>query len=320
MQRRFIDYFIITLKGLAMGAADVVPGVSGGTIAFISGIYKELIDSINNVNFSVLKTLKTSGIKAAWKQINGSFLFALLLGIAISILTFAKIIIYSLEHYPILVWSFFFGLVLASIAFIWKDIDNWELRTIFFLIFGSIVSYFVTVMEPTSSPDSYLYLFLSGFVAIIAMILPGISGAFILLLMGSYETVIGTINQFRDGLFNLNWEVLQQAILKLLTFAVGAIIGLKLFSKVLHWMFENHKNSTLALLIGFMIGSLNKIWPWKETLLWRTNSHGEQIPFVEKSISPFQFQDDPQLLFAIIMAIIGFLLIFILEKLGSKKH
>lgn len=320
MQRRFIDYFIITLKGLAMGAADVVPGVSGGTIAFISGIYKELIDSINNVNFSVLKTLKTSGIKAAWKQINGSFLFALLLGIAISILTFAKIIIYSLEHYPILVWSFFFGLVLASIAFIWKDIDKWELRTIFFLIFGSIVSYFVTVMEPTSSPDSYLYLFLSGFVAIIAMILPGISGAFILLLMGSYETVIGTINQFRDGLFNLNWEVLQQAILKLLTFAVGAIIGLKLFSKVLHWMFENHKNSTLALLIGFMIGSLNKIWPWKETLLWRTNSHGEQIPFVEKSISPFQFQDDPQLLFAIIMAIIGFLLIFILEKLGSKKH
>lgn len=320
MQRRFIDYFIITLKGLAMGAADVVPGVSGGTIAFISGIYKELIDSINNVNFSVLKTLRTSGIKAAWKQINGSFLFALLLGIAISILTFAKIIIYSLEHYPILVWSFFFGLVLASIAFIWKDIDKWELRTIFFLIFGSIVSYFVTVMEPTSSPDSYLYLFLSGFVAIIAMILPGISGAFILLLMGSYETVIGTINQFRDGLFNLNWEVLQQAILKLLTFAVGAIIGLKLFSKVLHWMFENHKNSTLALLIGFMIGSLNKIWPWKETLLWRTNSHGEQIPFVEKSISPFQFQDDPQLLFAIIMAIIGFLLIFILEKLGSKKH
>lgn len=320
MQRRFIDYFIITLKGLAMGAADVVPGVSGGTIAFISGIYKELIDSINNVNFSVLKTLRTSGIKAAWKQINGSFLFALLLGIAISILTFAKIIIYSLEHYPILVWSFFFGLVLASIAFIGKDIDKWELRTIFFLIFGSIVSYFVTVMEPTSSPDSYLYLFLSGFVAIIAMILPGISGAFILLLMGSYETVIGTINQFRDGLFNLNWEVLQQAILKLLTFAVGAIIGLKLFSKVLHWMFENHKNSTLALLIGFMIGSLNKIWPWKETLLWRTNSHGEQIPFVEKSISPFQFQDDPQLLFAIIMAIIGFLLIFILEKLGSKKH
>src|SRR5690606_24445204 len=271
MQRRFIDYSIITLKGLAMGAADVVPGVSGGTIAFISGIYKELIDSINNVNFSVLKTLKTSGFKAAWKQINGNFLFALVLGIAISILTFAKIITYSLEHYPILVWSFFFGLVIASIAFIWKDIDKWELRTIAFLIFGSVVSYFVTIMEPTSSPDSYLYLFLSGFVAIIAMILPGISGAFILLLMGSYETVIGTINQFRDGLFNLDWDVLQQALLKLLTFAIGAVIGLKLFSKVLHWMFENHKNSTLALLIGFMIGSLNKIWPWKETLLWRTN-------------------------------------------------
>lgn len=320
MQRRFIDYSIITLKGLAMGAADVVPGVSGGTIAFISGIYKELIDSINNVNFGVLKTLKTSGLKATWKQVNGSFLFALLLGIAISILTFAKIITYSLEHYPVLVWSFFFGLIIASIALIWKDIDKWELRTIFFLIFGSIVSYLVTIMEPTSSPGSFFYLFISGFVAIIAMILPGISGAFILLLMGSYETVIGTINQFRDGLFNLDWEVLQQALLKLLTFAFGAIIGLKLFSKVLHWMFENHKNSTLALLVGFMIGSLNKIWPWKETLIWRTNSHDKQTPFVEKSISPFQFEGDPQLLLAILMAIIGFLLIFILEKLGSKRQ
>ena len=320
MQRRFKDYSIITLKGLAMGAADVVPGVSGGTIAFISGIYKELIDSINNVNFSVLKTLKTSGLKAAWKQVNGSFLFSLLLGIAISILTFAKIITYSLEHYPILVWSFFFGLVLASIAFIWKDVDKWELRTICFLIFGSIVSYYVTIVEPTSSPDSYLYLFISGFVAIIAMILPGISGAFILLLMGSYSTIISTINQFRNGLFSLDLEVLQQAILKLLTFAVGAIIGLKLFSKMLHWMFENHKNSTLALLIGFMIGSLNKIWPWKKTLVWTTNSHGEKISLVEKSIGPFQFEGDNQLVFAIILVIIGFLTIFILEKIGSKKQ
>lgn len=319
MQRRFLDYSIITLKGIAMGAADVVPGVSGGTIAFISGIYKELIDSINNVNFGALKTLRNSGFKVAWKQINGSFLFALLLGIAISILTFAKIITYSLMHYPILVWSFFFGLILASISFIWKDIDKWTLRSICFLIFGTVVSYLVTIIEPTSSPDGYLYLFISGFVAIIAMILPGVSGAFILLLIGSYETVIHTINQFRDAVFNLDWELLQQAVLKLLTFAVGAIIGIKLFSKVLHWMFNNHKNSTLALLIGFMIGSLNKIWPWKETLIWHTNSLGKQIPLVEKSISPFQYENDPQLFYAFIMAIVGFLIIFILEKIGSKK-
>lgn len=319
MQRRFLDYAIITLKGLAMGAADVVPGVSGGTIAFISGIYQELIDSINKVNFGVLKTFRTLGLKAAWKQINGGFLFSLVLGIGISILTFAKIITFSLAHYPILVWAFFFGLVIASIAFVMKDVDKWTLRSIIFLIFGTIVSYLVTIIEPTSSPDSYLYLFFSGFVAIIAMVLPGISGAFILLLMGSYTSIIKTINQFRDALFNLNWDLLQQTVLKLLTFAIGAIIGLKLFSKILHWMFQSHKNPTLALLIGFMIGSLNKIWPWKKTLTWRKDSAGIDIPLVEKSISPFSFDGNPQIVFAICLMLMGFLTIFILEKLGAKK-
>ena len=208
MRKLFPDYLIITLKGLAMGAADVVPGVSGGTIAFISGIYQELIDSINNVNLSVLKTLKKEGVKAAWQQVNGSFLLALLTGIGISILTFSKVITHLLEIQPILVWSFFFGLIIASIALIWKETSNWKIVDILALIIGIAVSYYITIARPVSSPDSYWYLFLSGFIAIIAMILPGISGAFILLLMGSYETVIGTINQFRDGLVNFNFEIL----------------------------------------------------------------------------------------------------------------
>lgn len=318
MRKLFPDYLIITLKGLAMGAADVVPGVSGGTIAFISGIYQELIDSINNVNLSVLKTLKKDGLKAAWKQVNGSFLLALLSGIGISILTFSKVITHLLETQPILVWSFFFGLIIASITLIWKEITSWKLVDILFLLIGITISYYITIARPVSSPDSYWYLFLSGFIAIIAMILPGISGAFILLLMGSYETVIGTINTFREGLTSANSEILTQALLKLGIFALGCIIGLKSFSKVLHWMFEHHKNTTLTLLVGFMVGSLNKVWPWKEVLETRINSHGEVVPYIDQSILPQNFNGEPQIAMAVILAILGFILIFGMEKMASK--
>ena len=301
-----------------MGAADVVPGVSGGTIAFISGIYKELIDSINNVNLSALKTLKKDGLKAAWEQVNGSFLLALVIGIGISVLTFSKVITHLLDTQPILVWSFFFGLIIASITLIWKEITHWKLVDILFLLIGITISYYITIARPVSSPDSYWYLFLSGFIAIIAMILPGISGAFILLLMGSYETVIGTINTFREGLTTANSEILISALLKLGVFAVGAIIGLKSFSKILHWMFEHHKNTTLTLLIGFMMGSLNKVWPWKQVLETRINSHGEVVPYIDRSILPQNFEGEPQITIAIILAIFGFVLIFGMEKIASK--
>ena len=318
MRKLFPDYLIITLKGLAMGAADVVPGVSGGTIAFISGIYQELIDSINNVDISVLKTLKKDGLKAAWQQVNGGFLLALLTGIFISVLTFSKIITQLLASHPILVWSFFFGLIIASIVLIWKETSNWKLVDVLALVVGIILSYYITIARPVSSPDSYWYLFLSGFIAIIAMILPGISGAFILLLMGSYETVIGTINKFREGIVKFDMAVLGEALMKLSVFALGAIIGLKSFSKILHWMFEKHKNTTLALLIGFMAGSLNKVWPWKQVLETRSNSHGEIVPFLEKSIMPQNFEGNPQVMTAIILAIIGFVVIFGMEKMASK--
>ena len=301
-----------------MGAADVVPGVSGGTIAFISGIYQELIDSINNVNLSVLKTLKNEGIKQAWQQVNGGFLLALLTGIFISVLTFSKIITHLLETHPILVWSFFFGLIIASIVLIWKETSNWKLVDILALVIGIVLSYYITIARPVSSPDSYWYLFLSGFIAIIAMILPGISGAFILLLMGSYETVIGTINRFREGIVKFDMAILGEAMLKLGVFGLGAIIGLKSFSKILHWMFEKHKNTTLALLIGFMAGSLNKVWPWKEVLETRINSHGEVVPFIENSILPQHFDGDPQVMTAIILAIVGFVVIFGMEKMASR--
>ena len=318
MRKFFPDYFLITLKGLAMGAADVVPGVSGGTIAFISGIYQELIDTINKVDFSFFASWKKHGFKIAWQQINGSFLLALLSGIFISILTFSKIITHLLATQPIMVWSFFFGLVIASIFFVGKQIDKFSVGSISFFLLGTALSYYITIAEPVASPDSYPYLFLSGFIAIIAMILPGISGAFILLLMGSYAVVIGTINHFREGILSLNFQVIFQAVLKLGTFAIGAILGLKLFSKVLHWMFDNHRNSTLALLTGFMLGSLNKVWPWKEVISTRIDSHGVEVPFMEKSILPTAFNGDNQLLVAILLMIAGFLTIFIVEKVGAK--
>lgn len=301
-----------------MGAADVVPGVSGGTIAFISGIYQELIDTINKVDFSFFASWKKHGFKIAWQQINGSFLLALLSGIAISILTFSKIITHLLATEPIMVWSFFFGLVIASIFFVGKQIDKFSIGSISFFLLGTALSYYITIAEPVASPDSYPYLFLSGFIAIIAMILPGISGAFILLLMGSYAVVIGTINHFREGILSLNFQVIFQAVLKLGTFAIGAILGLKLFSKVLHWMFDNHRNSTLALLTGFMLGSLNKVWPWKEVISTRIDSHGVEVPFMEKSILPNAFDGDNQLFVAILLMIAGFLTIFIVEKVGAK--
>ncbi len=320
MRKLFPDYFIITLKGIAMGAADVVPGVSGGTIAFISGIYEELLSTINGINLNALKTLKKEGVKKAWVAINGNFLLALLLGIATSIISLSKLIIYLLDNHPIIVWSFFFGLVIASIVHIWGQVVKWSVLPIVLLLLGTIVSYYITIARPVASPDGNMYLFLSGFVAIIAMILPGISGAFILLLMGSYEAVLGNINLLRDSLVQSDLESLQIAIIKILIFMLGCIIGLKSFSKVLNWMFSKYKDASLALLIGFMAGSLNKIWPWKSVVETRVNSHGKTVPFIEVSILPSSYDGNNLFFIAIFTMVCGFLTIYLLEKFAHKSE
>lgn len=319
MQRSFLGYLLVTLKGIAMGAADVVPGVSGGTIAFISGIYEELISSIDNIRLSALKDIKKEGFPTVWKRLNGPFLLSLLAGIAISILSLAKLIKWLLENEPLLLWSFFFGLVVASVFIVGKSITKWSVAVLVFIVIGIIISYYITIMEPTTSPDSFYYLFFCGFIAIIAMILPGVSGAFILLLLGAYGTAIDTVNLFIDSIRELNWSKFSDAFLKILALALGAIVGLKVFSRVLNWMFSHKKNLTLAVLTGFMIGSLNKIWPWKKTLSWYTDSHGVEVPLVEKSVSPYNYEGDPELIWTIILAIAGFLIIFLLEKVATKK-
>ena len=318
MERSFKDFLMITLKGLAMGAADVVPGVSGGTIAFISGIYEELISTINKLDLSALKIWKSDGFRAMWKHINGSFLLALFSGIAISILSLAKTIKWLLENEPIILWSFFFGLVVASIFLISKSITKWNATVIIALLAGTAISYYVTILEPTSSPDNLLYLFFCGFIAIIAMILPGVSGAFILVLLGAYSTVIGMVNQFTESVYELNFSKLGDAFVKFITLLAGAVVGIKTFSKILNWMFANFKNSTLAVLTGFMVGSLNKLWPWKKTISWFENSHGVQEPLLQKSISPNLFSGDPKLVSALALMVIGFLVIFLLEKIAQR--
>ncbi|MBT8316540.1 MAG: DUF368 domain-containing protein [Lutibacter sp.] len=304
-QRNFIHYFVILLKGIAMGAADVVPGVSGGTIAFISGIYEELLSSISAINFKTLKLFKTTGFKATWKALNGNFLLSLVTGIFISVLSLAKLISWLLENHPILVWSFFFGLVLASILYIGKQITQWNTFIVFGLLVGAAIAYYVTTLQPLISENSSpLFLFLAGALAICAMILPGISGAFILVLLGAYKPVL-------EAIHNRDFKLI--AILGL-----GAIVGLLTFSKVLKWLFSNYKNYTLAVLTGFILGSLNKIWPWKETITWRLNSKGINVPLNELSISPFSYEGDAQLTLAIALSILGFALIIVLEKLANK--
>ncbi|MDN3493418.1 DUF368 domain-containing protein [Winogradskyella bathintestinalis] len=320
MQRRFLDYIVILFKGVAMGAADVVPGVSGGTIAFISGIYQELIESIDKVNLGVFKVWKQEGFKQAWNSINGNFLLALFSGIAISILSLAKLIKWLLHHEPILLWSFFFGLVLASILYIAKQIKGWSAKLVIAIIITSILSFYITLAEPFASPDSPFYLLFCGFIAIIAMILPGVSGAFILLILGAYQTAIDTINNLRDGLLTGNMELFKDAFFKFVLLAIGAVVGLKVFSKALNWMFKHHKNLTLAILTGFMIGSLNKIWPWKEVLKTRINSEGEVVTLLDKSILPSSFAGDNELLMALVFIVIGFAVILILESLGKEKN
>ncbi|MEN8776072.1 MAG: DUF368 domain-containing protein [Polaribacter sp.] len=306
MIRSLKDYIVIGLKGMAMGAADVVPGVSGGTIAFISGIYEELLGSISNFNFKLLKILKNDGIKAVWKQVNGSFLLALFIGIFISIISLAKSIKWLLENKPVLLWSFFFGLVLASIIYIGKQVKKWNFKIILFFILGIAFGYTITVMPSTNAADSnFLFLVFAGAIASCAMILPGISGSYILLLIGVYPIVMTAITTKDVKIIG--------------AIGVGVIIGLLSFSKLLKWLFTYYKDQMLIVLTGIMLGSLNKVWPWKETVSTYINSHGVTKPLVEQSISPFSYTEDPQLLMAIVLAIVGFALILIMEKLAVNK-
>ena len=250
-------YLGVALKGMGMGAADVVPGVSGGTIAFMTGIYEELVGSLNNVNMKAVKLLFTGKFKEFWNHINGKFICSLMLGIVISVISLAKLMTYLLEIHPIQTWAFFFGLIVASSIFMIRDIKGWNLKEILFIAFGVVLGVTVCTLSPTQTPEGLWFIFISGALAICAMILPGISGSFILLILGKYHFILKQVDEMTSGVFGRN-------VLIIMVFVLGCIVGILAFSKFLHWLLGKWEKETLIVLIGFIMGSLVKVWPWSD--------------------------------------------------------
>lgn len=306
--RKFKDYIVLFLKGLAMGGADVVPGVSGGTIAFISGIYEELLSSIKAINLPNLKLLFTGKLKAFWLAINGNFLLTLFSGILISIKSLASLLIYLKEAYPIQLWSFFWGLIMISAVVVLRQITKWRLTTILCGIAGVIIAVLITSLAPAHTSESYLMIILSGILGISAMILPGISGAFILLILGKYEFILTALSELDLVVISL--------------FMLGCVIGIISFVRVISWLLDKYHNSAVALLAGFMMGSLNKLWPWKQTIEFRLDKHGNQIPFVDANVWPNKYFEvtghDPVVIQAVLYMAIGFFIVVAIEKIALQ--
>lgn len=314
--RTLRDYAGLTLRGMAMGASDIVPGVSGGTMAFILGIYEELIDSIRAVGRPpFLRALFRLRIKEIFQIINWQFLVAVALGILLAILTLSRGLEWLLINQPVLLWSFFFGLVLASVFTVSKRIPRWTPPLWAALIAAAVGAYVLVGLVPTQTPETWWFLILSGALAICAMILPGISGAFILVLLGKYQYVLAAVNN-RD-------------ILTLLFVIIGAVIGLVSFAQILGWLFKHYHNFTVAALTGLMVGSLRKVWPWKLDTAWLLDSagarvldsHGEFIVIQQQNVLPNLGSGAAvgQVVAAIALALLGFGLILLLERLANWK-
>lgn len=293
----------IFFRGALMGAADIVPGVSGGTIALITGIYQELVESIDNLSLKHLKVLRKEGAFAFWKAINGPFLAPLFFGIVSSIFLFSSSIDYLIEHHPIPLWSFFFGMIFSSIFFLLRQFE-FKIHHILLVVLGGGIAFGITQLSPTSANISLSYLFFCSSIAIMAMILPGISGAFIFILLGVYEDIIITAKSALPALLSFQWDQIYPVYLKITTIVLGIFTGLKLFSKLLKWLFEKQKDSTLAVLVGFIAGALPKIWPWKKIL-----PNEEEI-----NLNPLQIEGDPQLMLSILLLLAGFFFIFWMER------
>ncbi|HEY86025.1 MAG TPA: DUF368 domain-containing protein [Chloroflexi bacterium] len=302
-QRNFKAYLGVVLRGFFMGASDVVPGVSGGTMALILGIYEELIRSIKAIDFTVIKLLLSFKIKEALDIAPWKFLLSVFAGILLAIFSLAQAIEWTLENQPVLIWSFFFGLVLASVLMVSKRIKKWSAGTMATIAAATLAAYIIVGMVPTQTPNALWFVFLSGAIAICAMILPGISGSFILVLLGKYEYILGAVNN-RD-------------FVTLIVFALGAGIGIISFARFLSWLFDRYHDLTVAMLIGLMLGSLRKIWPWKETLSTMLDRHGQLIPIEQINILPPVFTTEVAL--AIGLAIFGFAIVFALESAASRK-
>lgn len=317
--KRFWNYIMVAVKGACMGAADVIPGVSGGTIAFITGIYDDLLASINAIDATAMKLFFTGKLKEFWKHINGGFLLSLFCGIGLSVMTLAGIMQYLLEHHPIQTWAFFFGLIVASSIFILRGIKGWNLKAVLFLVLGVVLGVTVCTLSPTTTPDALWFIFLSGAIAICAMILPGISGSFILLILGKYQYIMSAITGLTSG------EAIGESIVVIGVFAVGAVCGILSFSRFLHWLLGRFHKETLLVLAGFIIGSLVKVWPWSDMDALVVSQFPEAAavaeisdnPFAQEIFSTFYDKVDMQVGSAILFALIGFSLVTGVEIVGK---
>ncbi len=311
MKDAYKQHFITFIKGMTMGAADVVPGVSGGTIALITHIYERLINAIDTVSISIVLQLFTSKRKEAWSKLDGNFLLALLLGIGTSILLISGVISWLLKHYPIPVWAFFFGLILGSAFLLKNSVSSWNFVSILMLNLGVFIALGIGFISPSQGSESLVYLFFCGLLVVIAMILPGISGAFILILLGVYGTALETITQLKA--FQLDGFIV------LAVMASGGLVGLKVFAKLLRWLFTNYKNRVFAVMTGFLLGSLYKVWPWKEVTQYYKNSNGEREPLTSVSVLPDIMNSEDQVTLAIATFLLGLMLLFLLERLSKNK-
>lgn len=315
------------MKGMAMGMAEVIPGVSGGTIAFITNIYERLINAIKKFDTTFLSMLSKGQFKAAFNYIDGMFLVYLIIGMMTGLLISLFTVSHLLEVYPPVVWSFFAGLILASIVYIYRQIDNWNISNILLTIMTSILTFYIVQLTPVSGSSNLLYVFICGSIAISALMLPGVSGSFVLLLLGMYTYIIGILK-------SLIQHFSMDKLLTMVVFGLGCLLGLAVFSRILSWTFRTYRTATLAALTGFMIGSLVKIWPWRHPQSWMIDSGAILSVDQGADLNAFSFHDkiltevnvlpsqyvlgEPYLLASILSAIAGFTIVFILDRMGQK--
>jgi len=299
----YLNFIILAIKGFLMGAANVIPGVSGGTMALILGIYEELINAIRSINLKFLRLITNFNIKEAITCVSWQFLVPVVLGVLLATFSLAEVLGWLLDSYPVIVWSFFFGLILSSVITVSRVIKQWRIPTIVAIAVGTIAAYFLFGVIPVATPNAPWFIFASGFIAICAMILPGISGAYILVLLGKYHYILEALNN--------------KDFFTLFIIASGALVGLISFAQVLGWLLKRYHDLTMAILIGLMLGSLRKIWPWKETITTFIDSHGKEIPSLQSNIIPSSFTIEVGL--ALLFMFIGILVLWGLDLWAHKN-
>jgi putative membrane protein len=297
------NFIILVIKGFLMGAANVIPGVSGGTMALILGIYEELINAIRSINLKFLRLITILNIKEALSSVPWPFLLPVGLGVLLATFSLAEVLSWLLDRYPVIVWSFFFGLILSSVITVSRVIKQWRIPTIVAIAVGTITAYGLFGVIPVSTPNAPWFIFVSGFIAICAMILPGISGAYMLVLLGKYHYILEALNN--------------KDFFTLFIIGAGALVGLISFAQILGWLLKRYYDLTMAILIGLMCGSLRKIWPWKETVTTFIDSHGKEIPSLQSNIIPSSFTSE--VVCALLFMLIGILVIWGLDLWARKN-